>query len=58
MSDETFHLLGIIAFFVVLIGLVCWCNNEDSKECAAKGGHIVSVYKSSLCVSRDGRIIE
>lgn len=31
---------------------------ESERECKARGGHQVATYKSTLCVSADGRILD
>lgn len=39
--------------------LLSWCGDMRDQDCRDKGGdHRVHVYKSSICVSKDGRIIE
>jgi hypothetical protein len=56
MSDKVifavFLFAGItfVLFAFVLI-------NDKAERCEAVGGHLVSVYKGSLCV-RDGLIVE
>jgi hypothetical protein len=51
----------IFAAFVVavisLLTLVAVLLHKDAKRCEAVGGHIISIYRDSLCV-RDGLIVE
>jgi hypothetical protein len=42
--------VAFVLFAVVLI-------NDKAERCEAVGGHILNVYKGSLCV-RDGLIVE
>jgi hypothetical protein len=46
-------LVAGIAFVILALTLF----NQKTERCEAVGGHLVSVYKGSLCV-RDGLIVE
>lgn len=48
---------GIVFLALIIVGALA-LSAADERACEARGGHIVSVYKGSLCVSPDGRIIE
>jgi hypothetical protein len=56
MSDD----LGFYALIIAGITFLAFSihsANKEEERCEAVGGHIVSVYKGSLCV-RDGLIVE
>jgi len=56
MSDKViFAALLVVANAFVLFVFVL--INDKAERCEAVGGHLVSVYKGSLCV-RDGLIVE
>jgi hypothetical protein len=52
----------VVASFALAIGLGLAIGlplrAHNRHECAAKGGHLKAVYKSSLCLTPDGRVIE
>lgn len=50
-------IMVIVAVVAVLIIAGVECQKAEADRCAAQGGHKVYMYKSSLCVSADGRII-
>ena len=56
MTDNIIFAAFLVAgvAFVVFVGLLV---SDKAKRCEAVGGHILSVYKGSLCV-RDGLIVE
>lgn len=47
----------IYAIVAVIVAML-WACVLDTRRCEAAGGHLHSVYKSTICVSSDGRIIE
>jgi hypothetical protein len=56
MSDNTTFAAFIVAGIAFVI-LALTLFNQKTERCEAVGGHLVSVYKGSLCV-RDGLIVE
>lgn len=48
-------MIAAVAAFIVIMLLIF---NAQAEACADKGGHQVHVYKSNICVSEDGRILE
>lgn len=58
-NDDNFIglIIGIALFLPIVIFGIKNCG-EYEKKCHAKGGHTMSLYKSTICVSNDGRIIE
>jgi hypothetical protein len=47
----------LIAVGIAFVILARTLFNQKTERCEAVGGHLVSVYKGSLCV-RDGLIVE
>ncbi len=41
-----------------LVTIMAYVGAETEKDCNKIGGHIVSLYKSEICVSKNGRILE
>lgn len=56
MSDGAL-IVTTISFVVVLIAGLAWGFHQTRVGCEQKGGELISVYKGSLCVSSDGRIL-
>jgi hypothetical protein len=50
--------LVVGAICVAIVALVVLCAKWDADSCHERGGHIVPVYKGTLCVSADGRVLE
>jgi hypothetical protein len=48
---------GLIVIALCVAGLYA-IYAHDKDRCEAKGGHLVAVYKSWICVSADGRVLE
>lgn len=60
MKDHFKENYGLYILFIFIISFLVgaiYCANEQRKYCENKGGHLVSLYKSNLCV-KDGLIIE
>ena len=56
MSDKfIFIVFGFVVAVFSLFAVVL--INDKAERCEAVGGHIINVYKGSLCV-RDGLIVE
>jgi multisubunit Na+/H+ antiporter MnhB subunit len=56
MTDNiifTAFIVAGVAFVLFAVALI----NDKAERCEAVGGHILNVYKGSLCV-RDGLIVE
>lgn len=47
----------VIALFLAFIVFGVKHIREERSACEAKGGHVVDLYKSDLCVTEDGRIM-
>lgn len=47
-----------VAFVALLAGAALLHSCAQAEECQRRGGHVVTVYKSWLCVDADGRIVE
>jgi len=58
VSRDAKGLIAAIVALIVVVALFCgiWAWMDD--RCRRKGGHLVGVYKGSICVSADGRVIE
>ena len=53
--------MGAVIFVGLLMVLLVWFVAQTTREheaCAKRGGHMIDLYKASICVSADGRIIE
>jgi hypothetical protein len=48
----TLVLLAVV--IAATLGVFRW----QARRCEAKGGHEVAAYRSQICVSDDGRVIE
>lgn len=55
-------IVAFIAFVALVIGLFVIAWNHDERECAEKGGHLISKsgYKTTIvfCIDDEGRILE
>lgn len=59
MSKIVILLVGLV--IAAFAAVVIWAIHTDDQwdaACHAKGGHVVSMYKSAVCVTQDGRIID
>jgi len=58
-SDDHIPGPALAILIVITLAIAFWFHSVLSNECAEKGGHLKSVnYKTFVCVTDDGRIIE
>lgn len=59
LIDGSFvYMLGIVAAFIVIVGLAMKCSADEERECVRRGGHVHSLHKGRLCLTADGRVLE
>lgn len=58
--DKTiFCVIAFLIFtFAACIAVGAYYGNKFDQECASAGGHSNAMYRSTLCVTPDGRIID
>lgn len=47
-----------VALLVTVLVLFVGGSIVQENKCESAGGHLVSVYRGSICVSEDGKVIE
>lgn len=57
MSEDGQFLVMVGVIVAILVGAFL-IFNAQSDACADKGGHMHTIYKSQICISEDGRILE
>lgn len=58
MSDKVLGWLIPAITAILILALLFAVMAWQDDRCQAKGGHLIRVDRSSICVSPDGRVIE
>jgi hypothetical protein len=53
-----FVLFVLIAFVIVMLIFFARVSCAYRRECERRGGHTHALYKSTICIGADGRIVE
>ncbi len=47
----------LIAFLIAFVPIMIWKMHQFNERCEAENGWVLTKYKSSFCLSEDGKIL-